>query len=116
MPFEVEMKLEDAAVEGSLEAVTLWHLPLLVHNGESYVFIGDSGTETNSERVGGAIWLQKELRRASLVSQVRVEDVELVSLHNFRRWILRIIVGLIVLVPLIALLDTVEETRFAHDK
>lgn len=43
-----------------------------------------------------------------LVNKVRVEDVKLVTLHDLWRWIIMIIVGLIVLVPLISSVDTVE--------
>lgn len=43
-----------------------------------------------------------------LVNKVRVEYIELVSLHNLRRWIVMIIVGLVVFVPLISSVNTVE--------
>ena len=116
MTLKVEVQLKDAPIEASLETVALRHLPLLVHYSEGDVFVGNPSTEANGQGVGRAILFEVKLRCASLVREVRVEDVELVALDNFRRWILRIIMSLIVLVPLIALLDAVKETRFAHDK
>lgn len=51
-------------------------------------------------------------RSLRFVNKVRVEDVEFVSLYNLRRWIVMIIVGLIILVPLISSVDTVEILGF----
>ena len=116
MSLEVEVKLEDAPIEASLESMTLRHFPLLVDNGECDVFIGDACAKTNSQSVGGRVWLQIELWSFSLIGKVRIEDVELVTLHNLGRWIFRVVMRLIVLVPLIALLDTVEKSRLPHDK
>ena len=116
MTLKVEVQLKDAPIEASLETVALRHLPLLVHNSEGDVFVGNPCTEANGQGVGRAILFEVELRCASLVREVRVEDVELVALDNLGRWILRVVMRLIVLVPFIALLDTVEESRLAHDE
>lgn len=43
-----------------------------------------------------------------LVHQVWVENIEFVSLHNLWRWVIMIIVSLIVFVPLISSMNTVE--------
>ena len=116
MSLEVEVKLEYATIEASLEAVSLGHLPLLVDDGEGDVFVGYPSAEPDGEGVGSTVWLQIELRRLGLVGQVGVEDVELVALNDLGRRVLRVIMRLVVLVPLVTLLDTVEEPRLPHDK
>ena len=55
-------------------------------------------------------WLQHVSWCSASVDQIWVEDVELVALHNFRRWIIRVVVHLIVLIPFVALLYTVVIT------
>ena len=116
MSLKVEVQLKDASIEASLETVALRHLPLLVHNSEGDIFVGDPGAEANGQGVGRAILFEVELRCASLVREVRVEDVEFVALDNLGRRILRIVMSLIVLVPFVALLDAIEEPRLAHDE
>lgn len=46
-----------------------------------------------------------------LVNKVWIEDVKLVTLHDLWRWIIMIIVSLVVLVPLISSVNTVEIFR-----
>ena len=113
---EVKVELQDASVKASFEAVSLWHLPLFVHNRKGDVLVRNSSTETNRQRVSRSIWLQKELRCSCLVSQVWEEDVEFVALDDLRGWIFRVVMRLVVLVPLITLFDWVEEARLAHHK
>ena len=48
-----------------------------------------------------------------LVNKVGIEDVELVSLYNLWRRVVMIIVGLVVLVPLIPGMNTVEIFRLS---
>lgn len=43
-----------------------------------------------------------------LVNKVRIEYVELVPLHNLRRWVVVVIVCLVVLVPLVTCMHPVE--------
>lgn len=43
-----------------------------------------------------------------LIDKVRVEDVELVPLYHFWRWIIDIVVGLVVEVPIVAHLHSIE--------
>ena len=52
-----------------------------------------------------------ELGRERLVYEVREEDVELVSLHNLGRRVVEVVVGLVVLVPLEAGVNTIEIPR-----
>ncbi len=49
-----------------------------------------------------------ELRGKTLVYEVGIEDVELVSLHNLRRRVVEVVVGLVVLVPLEPGVNTIE--------
>ena len=87
MSLEVKVKLEDAPIEASLKSVTLRHFPLLVDNGECDVFIGNACAKADGKGVGGSVWLQVELWSFSLIGQVRIEDVKLVTLHDLGRWI-----------------------------
>lgn len=57
--------------------------------------------------------LKEILWRGAFVDQVRIEDVELVTLDDFGGRVVKIVVGLVVLVPLEARVHTVEEARFA---
>lgn len=114
MPLEVEVKLEDSSVEASLETVPLRHLPLLVHNGECEVLVGHPCVEANCQSVSRTVRLQVKLRCLSPISQFGVEDVELVALDDLGRRVLAVVVRLVVLVPLVALLNTVEEAGLAH--
>lgn len=112
MPFEVEVELQDALVELALEAVAFLDLPLSVDDGESDVFVRSSCMESDRVRVLSAVGFDEELRRCCFIEKVGVENVEFVPLDNFWRGILAVVMGLVVFVPLIALLDRVEETRF----
>ncbi len=49
-----------------------------------------------------------ELGGEPLVYEVGIEDVELVSLHNLRRRVVEVVVGLVVLVPLEPSVNTIE--------
>lgn len=114
MSLEVEVKLEDAPIEASFEPVALRHFPLFVYDSKRDVFVGNPGIEAYRQGVRRTIRLQVELRCLGPIGQVRVENVELVTLDDLRGWILTVVMSLIVLVPLIPLLDTVEEARFPH--
>ena len=48
-----------------------------------------------------------------LVYQIRVEDVELVPLNDLRRRVVVIIVRLVILVPLVTRVNSVEVLRFS---
>ena len=116
MPLKVEVQLQDASIEAALESVPLRHLPLLVDNCEGDILVGHTRTEANRQSVSRPILLQVELGCARLIGQIRVENVELVALHDFWGWVLRVVVRLIVLVPFVALLDAIEESWLAHDE
>ncbi len=111
MLFEGKVKVEDASVKDALEAVPLGHLPLFIDDLEGDVLVGWPCTKTDDERVGGVRTLQVVLRRFGLVEEVRVEDVKFVALDCLWRRVVEVIVGLVVLVPLITGLNSVEEAR-----
>lgn len=56
--------------------------------------------------------VQEVLRRGSLVDQIWVEDVELVSLDDLGRRVVEVVVRLVVLVPLKTSVHTIEEAWF----
>ena len=114
MSFEVEVKLEDASIEAAFESVSFRHFPLFVDNGKRDVLIWNPSTEANRQSVSRAVLLQIELGCSRLVSQLWVKDVKLVALDDFGGRVLRVVVGLIVLVPLVALLYRVEESWLPH--
>jgi hypothetical protein len=110
---EVHMQLQNAPVKGALESVPLGHLPLTVHDCERNVFVRRSGVESYCHCVVGPIRFEEELRGFRLVSQVWVEDIELVTLNDFWWRVVGVIMCLIVLVPFESLLDAVVEPGFS---
>jgi len=58
-------------------------------------------------------WSLKRKLVSNLVDEVRVEDVELVALHDFRRWVVHVVVGWVVFVPFKTGVDAVEVSRLA---
>jgi len=105
VPFEVEVELQDTLVELALEAMAFLDLPLSVDDGECDVFVRSSCVESDRVRVLCTVGLDEELRRCCFIEQVGVENVEFIPLDNFWRGILAIVMGLVVFVPLVALLD-----------
>lgn len=55
---------------------------------------------------------QEVLWRGALVDQIRVKDVELVTLDDLGRGVVEVVMGLVVFVPLESRVDPVEEARF----
>ncbi|KFO53564.1 Putative uncharacterized protein encoded by CACTIN-AS1, partial [Corvus brachyrhynchos] len=111
---EVEPELEDAVGKLAAEAVAVGILPLPVDNLEGYVLVGWPGMEAQDGKVLVVLaGLQEVLGRRALVDEVRVEDVELVALHDLGGGVVEVIVGLVVLVPLEARVHTVEEAGLA---
>ena len=88
MLFEVKVELKDTPIEGTFEAMALRHFPFPVHDGEGYVLVWWTCLEPNRQSIIRAVLLQVELWSFRLVSQVRVENVELVPLDDLRRWVL----------------------------
>lgn len=89
-------------------------LPFTVNDLERDVLIRWPGVKTQDTKVlvVGARF-QEVLRRGALVDQVWVENIKLVSLDDFGRRVVKVVVRLVVLVPLEACVDTVKEARLA---
>mmetsp|Transcript_77917 Transcript_77917/g.138033 ORF Transcript_77917/g.138033 Transcript_77917/m.138033 type:complete len:476 (+) Transcript_77917:282-1709(+) len=66
--------------------------------------------ESQSARLIGTVLFKIVIWRLCLVNKIRVEDVKLVALNNLGWRIVMVIVCLVVLVPLVACLDTVEKS------
>jgi len=110
----VEPQLEDPVGELAAEAVAMGVLPLAVDDLEGDVLVRRARVETQDPKVlVVGTGLQEILRRGPLVDQVRVEDVELVALHDLGRRVVEVVMGLVVLVPLEARVHAVEEARLA---
>jgi len=55
-----------------------------------------------------AIFLNSVVRGFYLVYQIRIENIKFVPLHNLWRWVVMIIVSLVIFIPLISSVNTVE--------
>lgn len=106
LPFEIEVQLQNAFVKNGLEAVLFADVPFFVYYFEGEVFVRSTSFEGDDDGLW-LVWdiLEVELGCEHLVEQVRIEDVELVALDHFRRWVVGIVVGLIVFVPFKASFD-----------
>lgn len=101
-------------------------IPLLVDDPEGNILIRWTGDKANQASVlfaGGCEGLTSlppifalDLERGSscAVNQVWIEDVKLVTLYYLRWRVVVVIMGLVVLVPLVAELDSVEVTWLAR--
>lgn len=112
MPFEIEVQLQDSFVKLTFESVSFLDLPLSVYDCEGDVFVRSTCMEAYSIGVLSTVWFNKELRSHCFIKQIRVENVELVALNNFRWRIFTIVMCLVVLIPFISLLHRVEESGF----
>jgi hypothetical protein len=95
-------------------------VPFLIDNAKGDIFIRGSSHESDQTSVLFAslckglpslptiLTLNAVRGSLGLINEVGVEDVELVTLHNLRGRVVMVIMGLIVLVPLVAHLNTVK--------
>mmetsp|Transcript_5720 Transcript_5720/g.11096 ORF Transcript_5720/g.11096 Transcript_5720/m.11096 type:complete len:461 (-) Transcript_5720:510-1892(-) len=113
VPHKVEVEMQDAAIECTLEASLVAVLPLLVDNAERDVLVGGSGAEPNDLGVLVLVVLEPEGWSLGLVNQIRIEDIELVALHHLGGGVVVVVVRLVVLVPLVTRVHSVEEARLA---
>jgi hypothetical protein len=112
MLFERKVQIQHSAVKNTLETVSLWHFPLSIDNFECNVFIRRPSWESDYESVWSIWLLQIILRCLSFVNEIRIKDVELVSLDCLWRRVIYVIMGLVILIPFIASLNCVKKTRF----
>ncbi|KFM06021.1 Putative uncharacterized protein encoded by CACTIN-AS1, partial [Aptenodytes forsteri] len=111
---EVEPELEDPIGKLAAAPVAVGILPLPVDDLEGDVLVGRPGVEAQDGKVLVVLaGLQEVLGRRALVDEVRVEDVELVALHDLGGGVVKVVVGLVVLVPLEARVHPVEEAGLA---
>lgn len=89
--------------------------PLSVNNFKRNVFIRRPSVESQYCKlfVFGT-GRQKILWCAVLIDQIGVENVELVSLDYFGRWVVHVVMSLVVFVPLKASVNSVEVSRFTR--
>uniref|UniRef100_A0A8V1AF54 Uncharacterized protein n=1 Tax=Gallus gallus TaxID=9031 RepID=A0A8V1AF54_CHICK len=114
VPLEVEPQLEDTVGKLAAEAVAVGIFPFPVDDLKGDVLIGRPGVEAQDGEVLVVLaGLQEVLRSGAFVDEVGVEDVEFVTLHDFGRGVIEVVVGLVVFVPLEARVHAVEEARFA---
>ena len=87
---EVEPKRKASSVKAAPKPALMRILPLAVDNPERDILVWRTGAEVQQHRILVARLLD-DLVRWSLgfVNEIRVEDIKLVSLHDFRRWVIR---------------------------
>jgi hypothetical protein len=120
----------------SHESVISWHigsplmrmLPVTIDDSECYVLVRRAGCEYKQDGIFVRSLFDELIgRRFGLVDEVWVEDVEFITLHHFRWWVIRtilksatsmmilmkdlLIVRLVILVPLISSMHTIEIPR-----
>lgn len=116
VPIALEMKpqLEDAVGELAAETMAMRVFPFTVDDLKRDVLVRRPGVKTqDTEVLVVEARLQEVLWRGALVDQVWVKNIKLVSLDDFGRRVVKVVVRLVVLVPLEACVDTVKEARLA---
>ena len=105
----MEPQLENIVVKLASEASLVSVLPFLVHDLECNVFIWRASHDFQDAEVSSVSgWDKFELGCGTLFYQVRIENVELVSLNYFRRRVVKVVMSLIVFIPLKASVNSVE--------
>lgn len=118
---EKEPKLKNAVLELAFVAMLVVDFPFSVHNFKGNVFVWWACTESENGKVRVIASDKGEVRSLSRIKQIRIENlqnysfyklfykvcayIESVSLHNFRRRIIDIVVSLIVFIPIKACMN-----------
>lgn len=90
-------------------------LPLLMNDGECNIFIWWPGLEDDGSDIGIGFVFDDDISRGfGFVDQIWIEDIELVSLDGLGRRIISIVVCLIILVPLVARVHSIDILRLAR--
>ena len=106
-------QLKNVILELATEASLVPIFPFSVDNLEGYILIGRACTDEQNAKVCIVFArCQSVLWSCPLVNQIRIKNVEFVTLHHFGRRVVHVIMSLIVLVPLKASMDSVEVSRF----
>ena len=111
----MEPELEDVVVELTPEPPLVAVLPLSVDDLEGDVLVRRPRGHPENTILSVINRQQLELRRGSLVYQIWVENVELVSLHNLGWRVVEVVVSLVVFVPLETGVNSVEISRFPKE-
>ena len=115
VPLKMKVKLKYLIIELTPETFATRTLPLPVHNFERNILIRGARFEPqHGEILIVLTGCHNVLRCCSNIDKIGVEDIELVPLHNFRGRVVLVVMCLIVFVPLVAGVHTVEETRFTR--
>lgn len=110
--FEMKPQLKDIVVKLTSKTPFIRILPLTIHNLEGNIFIWRSGSELENSKVLVISARNKLILWCSgFFNEVRVEYVELVTLHNLGWRVIHVVVSLIVLVPLKPSVHSVEVPR-----
>lgn len=109
----MEPQLENPVGELATEAMSVRVLPLPVYNLKGNVLVWRASMEPQNPKVFiFRTGFEEVLWSGTLVNQVRVENVELVSLDDLGWRVVEVVMGLVVLVPFEACVDSVEEAWF----
>lgn len=108
-------QLKDIIVKLTPKSPLIRILPLPIHNLKRYILIRGPSMKPQYRKLPVFRTRRQEILRCTvLINQIRIENIELVTLHDFRRWIVHVIVGLIVFVPLETSVYTIEIARFSR--
>ena len=105
-------QLEDVIMELTSKASFVSIFPFPVHYFEGNVLVGRTSRYTEDAIFPIFYWQQFECWCRGLVDQVRIEDVELVSLNNLGGRIVKVVMSLIVFIPLKPCVNSVEISWF----
>lgn len=108
--FEVKPQLEDPIGKLTAKSMSVGIFPFSVYNLKGNVLIRRSSMKSQNSKVLIVwAWLKEVLRSRAFINEIWIKNVEFVTLDNFRRRIVKVIMSLVVLVPLKACMHSVEE-------
>jgi hypothetical protein len=114
MLLEIEVKVENSLVKDGLEPHLFTDFPLLVHKFKGHIMVRSPSVEPQGDRPFLLRGLNEILRGFGLVNEVRVENIEFVTLDHLGRWVVLVIVSLVVLVPFVPRFNSIKEPRLPH--
>ena len=101
---KMKPELEDSFLVRATESLLVPEFPLAFNDLEGNVLVRGTCVESKNFK-GWLSWhiLKCERWRRGFINEIGVKYIEFVSLHNLWGRVLRIVVGLIVLIPLVSL-------------
>jgi hypothetical protein len=94
------MQLQHASLKYTSKPCHLLHLPFLIQNLKSNIFIWRSCMKAKYSEFFLLRSFQEVLRSLRLVNQIRVEYSKFITLYFLRRWIVEVVMRLIISVPI----------------